>query len=153
MIAPNETMPSISFRTVGVLMLLGLSLSVIGCGPQLVPVQGVVTLDGDPVPNAAVTFTRQESGETANGMTNAQGEFTLKTSKLGKGALPGEHVVVVSAVKYEGVGETEDGVESGGGKITEKWITPQRYANPKTSGLTETVSSGMEPIAIELKSE
>lgn len=124
----------------------------LGCGPSLVPVRGVVTLDGEPVADAAVSFIRQPTGENAIGMTNEEGEFSLKTTKLGDGVLPGEHVVVVSCVKYVGATEQADGVEGTSAPITENWITPQHYAEPTTSGLTQEVVKGMQPVKIELKS-
>ena len=67
-----------------------------GCGsdnPSLVPVTGTVTMDGNPLPEVAVTF--NPIGETlGNGAlagTNVEGRFTLIDVRGGEGAHPGEY--------------------------------------------------------------
>src|SRR5262245_27878190 len=68
-----------------------------GCGGGgLVTVKGTVTLDGQPVPHAAVTFIPKEGkGQQASGVTDASGAFRLETSKPGDGVMPGEYRVIV----------------------------------------------------------
>ena len=45
-------------------------------GPELVPVRGVVSLDGQPVADVAVIFAF-EDGNFANGITDEKGEYLL----------------------------------------------------------------------------
>jgi hypothetical protein len=79
-------------------------LTVAGCGGQGKPVkfQGVVTLDGKPLPGATVTFAPLEGGRPAMGRTDTDGSFRLTTFRSDDGALPGEYKVLVA------VGEEPD---------------------------------------------
>jgi hypothetical protein len=82
-----------------------LCCGVVGCGsPRFAPVSGRVTLDGQPVPDAVVMFlpVAPEGGIDAPGpgslgLTNEQGEFTLKVvAEGGPGGLVGEHRVAIA---------------------------------------------------------
>lgn len=129
----------------------GLLLALIaGCGqsgPELAPAQGVVLLDGQPVPDAAVTFQPVDGGPVASGVTNAHGQFKLQTNNR-PGALVGEHRVTI--VKQEMSGINPDGTAGPGG-IQIEWKTPEKYARPETSQLTATVG-GSEAFRFELVS-
>jgi len=79
------------------------SLVLVGCGggdgAKRVPVfkvTGNVTLKGEPLPQAIVTFSPKEGQPVAFGMSNDAGEFTLTTYDTGDGAAAGNYVVVVS---------------------------------------------------------
>jgi len=84
-------------------LVLALSL-IAGCSrseQQAVPVSGVVTLDGKPVPNVLVVFspTRGELESpnicpSSSGVTDEEGRFELETLS-GRGAVVGEHVVTL----------------------------------------------------------
>jgi len=74
-----------------------LTLTVVGCGtsgPRLAPVTGKVTLDGQPVANAVVTFTPAGGGIASSGITNENGEYQL-VCQQGRGAVIGQHKVSV----------------------------------------------------------
>ena len=63
------------------LLLAVLSLSFTGCGyrrPAQVKTTGTVTLDGEPVANAALMFI-PDSGRPASGNTNTNGEFQISS--------------------------------------------------------------------------
>ncbi len=65
-----------------------------GCGPKIVPVEGTVTLDGSPLAGAAVTLLPVGKGESAFGVADSSGKFTLATR--GKtGAYTGDYTVTV----------------------------------------------------------
>src|SRR5438552_15438329 len=78
----------------------------IGCGKryQTVPVSGRVTLDGKPIAQAAVSFSPKgtEDGKSlpgAVGGTDERGNYKLQTidgKDALEGAIPGEHLVIVS---------------------------------------------------------
>src|SRR5262249_24214399 len=70
----------------------------LGCssGPKLVKVQGVVTLDGQPLPGATVSFVPVGEGPTANGLTDKEGNFQLGTYSTSDGAAPGQYKVIVT---------------------------------------------------------
>jgi hypothetical protein len=73
-----------------------------GCGgPRLAPVKGRVVFNGQPVKEAAITFSpagaekQLEAGKPATGFTEADGTFVLSTFSKEDGALVGTHSVNV----------------------------------------------------------
>jgi hypothetical protein len=131
-----------------------------GCGPRRPPVarvEGTVTLGGQPVAEAAVTFTPVEGGRPASGATDGSGRFRLGTFGQGDGAVLGEHVVTV--FKEGGAGEmvVEEGGLDGGPVDPDapppRQLIPPRYASRHTSDLRVTVARGMGPVEIRLEPE
>ncbi|HVX57439.1 MAG TPA: carboxypeptidase-like regulatory domain-containing protein [Candidatus Saccharimonadales bacterium] len=147
----------------------GMMLASVGCGPKqsalkTEEVEGVVTLDGTPVPGATVTFVPvQPDGATATGMTDSAGKYRLTALKPGynpqpgSGTLPGEYNVGVSKIKSpEPPKSTEEtmpkpGERPKGSEIT--YLVPQKYENPQDSGIKKTVKEGKNDIPIELTSK
>jgi len=87
---------------------LMLSLS-LGCGggSTIVPVSGIVTLDGQPLANAAVTFQPKQvegnmtPGTGSGAKTDANGVYSLMVVGTGqKGAVVGPHVVEISCFTF-----------------------------------------------------
>jgi hypothetical protein len=141
--------------TTSFLTALVVSLLLAGCGdsgPEMAPVSGIVTVDGQPVANAAVMFVPEAGGRPATGLTDAEGKFSLETLKPGDGALVGKHKVTVTGVKTTGVQATEDGLSGSvdPGQVREEWFVPQKYSKPDTSGLTQEVTQGMPPVELKL---
>ena len=68
-----------------------------GCGksgPQVAPVRGRVTLDGQPLPNTGVVF--RVSGQSSGGRTDENGNYELIYKRGLKGAPIGmNHVVIL----------------------------------------------------------
>ena len=137
--------------------LLALAPPLIGCGPsrpQTMYVDGVVTLDGEPIEGAAVLFSPEE-GRPASGITDAQGKFELQTFEPRDGAVLGKHKVTVTLKKVTGVGADPDGLsgEVGPGGMQVEWIVPERYSSPATSGLTVDVDADLSlPVLLKLSS-
>ncbi|QDT65132.1 carboxypeptidase-like regulatory domain-containing protein [Calycomorphotria hydatis] len=80
-----------------------------GCGQQSVPianVSGTVTLNGEPLPMAHVTFVPQGKGHPSHATTDNDGNYSL-VYKTTSGAVVGDHTVLISAVDAE----VQDGVE------------------------------------------
>lgn len=80
-----------------------------GSSLKTVPVSGTVTLNGQALEGAAVSFLPKggvDAGHTATGVTKADGRYELQTfesaAKSVKGAEPGEYNVIVT--KYEAAG-------------------------------------------------
>lgn len=71
-----------------------------GCGRsdkiELVPVEGIVTLDGAPLADAAVVFHPKPKGRPSMGKTDAEGRFKLSYLEGTMGALVGKHQVSIS---------------------------------------------------------
>lgn len=74
------------------------TVATVGCrrGPQVVPVSGVVEVDGTPLTSGAITVV-PEHGRAATGTIGKDGRFTLTTFVPGDGALLGRHRVAVTA--------------------------------------------------------
>ena len=71
-----------------------------GCsdgGPELGTVSGKVTLDGQPLADALVTFV-PEKGRSSSGRTNEEGEYELKYTPERSGAVLGNHIVRITTV-------------------------------------------------------
>lgn len=151
---------------------LGLCLTALlamsGCGGAssigAVPVTGTVTLDGQPVEGAAVTFAPQEKGRAAAGVTDASGKFVLMTERPKDGAVPGAYRVGIT--KYErsvnriAPGETDidaiyaaaeaagedisgTGARRGNEKVPNN-LLPERYKDPQSSPLNAQVTEDGE---------
>jgi hypothetical protein len=123
--------------------LILLTLLFAGCGGEKLPglgqVTGVVTLDGKPVPDAAIVFTPAEAGATASlGQTDSTGKYELYYSRGNKGAKVGEHSVTISS--FHDAGE--------GGQVQRELI-PARY-NLKTE-LKASVKRGSNKFDFDLK--
>ncbi|GAB4136480.1 carboxypeptidase-like regulatory domain-containing protein [Thermopirellula anaerolimosa] len=80
-------------RLLCLLCVVGLLL---GCqkGPKTGTVEGVVTMDGQPLANVLVTFTPVEGGMASTGTTDDSGKYSL-VYPGGKGAVVGKHKVSV----------------------------------------------------------
>ncbi len=117
-----------------------------GCGGRYdSTVNGTVTLDGNPVPRGAVSFSPQGSGATAYGLIKENGGYTLQTGREA-GLPPGQYVATVAA-NEESAARGKDG----GPPPLGKPITPDWYRSPSTSGLTFEVKPGDNKINLELK--
>jgi hypothetical protein len=70
-----------------------------GCGksgPQVAPVQGRVTLDGQPLFSADVAFQPANSQRPSVGRTDAEGHYELAYKRGQMGALVGPHTVRIT---------------------------------------------------------
>jgi len=89
-----------------------LLLCVTGCfqrGPELAPVVGTVTLDGEPLAGAQVEF-KPMKGNPSYGTTDERGRYELKYTKDKTGAVVGAHVVRITTQTT--VVDPETGTES-----------------------------------------
>ena len=114
-----------------------------GCGAHESYVAGVVTLDGEPLPEGTVTFHPVDGGAVAYAQIQSDGSYRLQTGAEG-GLAAGTYRVTVVAVRY---GQASGADEFG------KRITPARYGLPDTSGLQADVAAGRNSIDYELTSE
>ncbi len=128
--------------------------------PPTEKVGGTVTLGGNPVEGAIVTFVfATADGASAVGTTDANGKYTLTTWEAGDGALAGDYTVKI--VKFESAAADESGVvgdEEPPDLPTNPYDTgeqtnllPQKYSNPGTSGLTAKVVAGSNTIDFHLE--
>ena len=134
-----------SWLAIGLLAVQGFGTA--GCGgsggPEFAKVYGTVTLDGNPLDRALVTFSPEgdTSGSPSLGETDSDGQYELRFSRSIKGALVGSHTVQIStAIEIEN--EEGDYV-----RMSER--VPVRY-NAKTE-LVRKVESGRNKIDFELE--
>jgi hypothetical protein len=79
-----------------------LAVFVVGCGPNVeyAEVQGIVTLEGRPLPGVKVAFYPDDEGKEqlpyATGVTDAAGVYTLTAVTNQPGAMVGKHRVVIN---------------------------------------------------------
>lgn len=139
-----------------------------GGGPAPVKtdmVNGVVTLDGNPVAGAIVTFVPAQDGvgASATGKTDEQGSYTLTAvgagggAEIGAGTLPGEYHVGVVKDEIANLASLDDANRQEGKpsnpEIEVTHVVPQRYNDPLKSELKVNVTAGENNIPLELKSK
>jgi len=122
-----------------------------GCGSggrETVEVKGAVTLDGQPVAEAAVMFSGPEGGSPTTAKSDASGNFTVR-------AVPGLNNVAVSKTETSGGAPAQDDgtMPADGGSVQVKALVPAKYSDFRNSGLTVDVASGMAPVRLELTSK
>lgn len=115
-----------------------LAITTVGCGdgrPSLVPVSGVVTIDGQPVPCGAVRII-PDNMRPASGKISSDGRFTLTTFEPGDGCVPGTHAFVV--IGYEDLDPQ-----------TRKWHAPKQYMAVNADRMV-TIDGPTDLLQIEL---
>ena len=149
--------------------LIGLAGCPGGTALRVEPVEGVVTVDGEPVPEASVEFVPVVEGEgyPSIGRTDEQGVYRLTAygpegveGPHGGGTAPGEYYVGVRKTIVEAPMSAQEAQELGveyqplayGDRPAMEFIVPQRYNNPRQSGIQVTVDSGGNTIDIPLTS-
>jgi len=112
-----------------------------GCGSSdgLVPVAGVVKLDGAPLDRTAVTFlpTSAAAGPGGMAITDASGRFVVHSPQGKKGMAAGTYKVTVSRR------EPKTPVTEGTAVIESDLIehVPARYSDPEKTELTATIGA------------
>ncbi len=118
---------------------LGIALAAAGCSrsdrPELAEVEGMVTLDGQPLPDALVLFTPEGQGRTSQALTDAEGRYRLAYLRDIVGANVGPHHVRIRTA-----------TEEAGGK---ERLPPKYHAK---SVLTATVAPGENVVDFPLSS-
>lgn len=127
------------------------SLSVLLCfgcdsGPLVVPVEGKVLYNGEPLPYGNISF-QPTSGQAAGGLINPDGTFRMSTFAEYDGAIVGSHKVKFTC--YTSQRPSQKGKPRGGN--LGEFLIPKKYAYFNTSGLAADVEAeGNEPFLFEL---
>ncbi len=155
------------------------AVALAGCGAHPTidthPVEGIVTLDGQPLAGATVTFipTQEGSGASATGITDSSGKYLLTAvgaglgAEPGAGTLPGEYYVgvVKDAFPDDPASRQERDVlalQSSSGDATKPsrpkamkvtHIVPLKFNDPRKSGIKKSVQAGSNTIPVELTSK
>lgn len=155
-------------RVAAGVVFLGIAvLAACGCGggPRVEFVEGIVLFDGVPLDDAIVAFSPVQRGQglPAVGKTGPDGKFTLTVvpqggRRKGTGTAKGDYLVSVSKQFVEYLPPPPGAVPDAMGiikppppKITD--ITPPRYGDIKTSGLTVSIVAGRNQPKLELSSK
>lgn len=139
-------------KTVSPVLLVVFALLFSGCdsGPATGLVTGVVTIDGNPVADATVSFYPAQ-GRASTARTDENGKYELSFSRQKKGAVLGEHkVTIITEVLTEtDYGASDDYANREGdeslGKIKNRnraEMLPSKYRDRKLTDLTANVEPG-----------
>ncbi|MDR0520551.1 MAG: DUF4198 domain-containing protein [Planctomycetaceae bacterium] len=160
-------------KTFTIITLFFVTITLSGCGSSstniagLVPAAGTVTLNGQPLADAGITFVPTElSRRAAGAKTDAAGKFTVSTLNPSDGIAPGEYRVVISKQDEKPAAtlrQTKTEIKTPSGKVlpdphknrrlfkdgkpipagsvaeTVRTETLGKYAQADTSGLTVTI--------------
>ncbi len=128
----------VSSRAAGVVTSSLLLCLLSGCNRNslnLAPVEGMVTIDGQPLADAGVLFfsTDAKMGQPATGVTDSEGKFTLITANQ-SGAAIGDHLVAIAKDKTTTIPQSH-----GLPLYAVQSFIPTKYADAKSSGLSASV--------------
>jgi hypothetical protein len=145
-------MKPISQFSITLLCCGGFLLQFTGCGssdpdaglnrPKRVPVTGLVSYQGRPVADADVTFLNDTSQTTGTARTDSEGRFEVTTFRDRDGAVPGAQLVAIRRVDVINKTPADVDVSAGGVGLPPEihWVVPQKYSDPRKSGLTANVT-------------
>ncbi|MBX3427522.1 MAG: hypothetical protein KF688_17720 [Pirellulales bacterium] len=126
---------------------LVLAAALAGCSGAESEVSGVVTLDGTKVGPGVIVFMPAEGpSNPADGAIRPDGSYFLKTSRELR-LRPGKYKVGVSVFDQSPVKPGERSM------VPAKYVTPEKFAEPATSGLEYEVAPAKNTINVELVSK
>lgn len=107
-----------------------------------VHVEGTVTLDGEPIGRVNVNLIPREGANSAGGLTDANGKFTVNTGGF-DGAKPGMYDVTFSKMELPGqdLSQEEFAAKFGNKQPEPVYVIPKKFEDKK--------SSGVEPITVD----
>ncbi len=135
---------------IGSAVAIGLLTACVGCDsrPQVAPVSGLVTLDGQPLKFGSVMFQQTTGGQPAVGTIQSDGSFTLSTFEENDGAIVGQHMVRVACYSTQ-----DPAVADQAGDSLGELLIPRKYTVLASSGLTADVpEEGLDSVELKLES-
>lgn len=132
------------------LCLLGFGTLFLGCdsGPEIVPVEGKVYYNDDPLPFGSVMF-QPAKGQPATGQIQSDGSFTMSSFSPEDGATVGSQKVRINC--YSSQSPVEQSKPVVGERSIGALLIPQKYTAFDTSGFTAEVQPGSnEPFEFRL---
>ena len=132
--------------------IIGFCIAFAGCGGggNFGEVEGTVTLDGNPLPNALIGF-YPEGGRASVGSTDSEGHYVLQYTGKQKGASVGSHKVTISTAIEEVTADSySEYDEPAPGEVREEIagrneMLDKSYQDWRTTPLTATVKAGNNP--------
>jgi hypothetical protein len=139
-----------------------------GCGSSgsgTVPVNGTLTIDGQPASNLIITLVPVDSTKPVATGNVSSGSFTLFSGTAGDpGAVPGKYKVVLQAAvaassqeeaKARYAGQSKAGGKGGGTAAPQETVSmpfAERYASSATSDKEVEITSGKNDLTIDVSS-
>ncbi len=124
-----------------------------GCGgssnaPKVHAVSGVLTVNGQPVPNVILHFVPAK-GRPSTGVTDAKGAFELKYEKDVLGVVPGDHKVWI---EYRPATPAEEmAMREGKSALAKEVIEAlQKYGAPETTPMTLKIDGPKKDLKVEM---
>jgi hypothetical protein len=120
-----------------------------GCspeGPEVVPVEGVATLGGEPVPNLELNFFPEE-GRPSWGVTDAKGRFKLNYTRGQDGARVGKHRVTVRGGPPASAAEEISGRAAESPEVA---LLRQKFATAETTPLVIEITKPTKSLEVSL---
>ena len=142
-------------------ILAGICLLLSGCGdgrPATSPVRGKITFEGQAVTTGKIVF-YPDDGRSAMSTIGPDGTYELRTMDPGDGAIPGKHVVTITATRTTGPAMPSSFEEELAGAGTQppsddtasvQWLVPEEYSQRTTTPLKAEVKAGENTIDFEL---
>jgi hypothetical protein len=131
------------------------ALLVAGCGGggSELPVNGIVTMDNEPLAGASVTFFPEDKagGTGGTARTGTDGKFVILGPKGQRGLVPGQYKVTVS--KASGGVTDEPVIAAPAEEELRKEDLPAIYSDRNRTKLSYTVTGDGQPIEIKLDSK
>lgn len=138
---PSPPGPRPIGRRLSLLAAGGLAVLQAACSGPASSVEGLVTLDGRPLPAARISFHPDAAGPVAYGISLADGSYQLKTGATNDGLEPGSYRVTVFAM------EVVAGAEEKAGSL----LTPEVYGDRANTPLRCEVAPGSNQIPLALE--
>ncbi len=144
----NALGPLVCRLALGILILSCIA----GCGSRLElgQVEGTLQYQNRPLSKVLVTFVPAREGDDARvrsmGETDEQGRFSLTTETREKGAVLGEHVVILEDLAIYEAPRSEDGTVL---KIPRERF-PSKYKDAIRSPLKVTVTTGQQEVELKV---
>jgi hypothetical protein len=114
-------------------------------GPEMARVYGTVTYNGQPVKKGTVSFVATKPGQrNATGMIDQGGNYRLQTENPGDGAELGDYEVSIFSHEEQVLDYKPKT------PVKAERVIPEKYEDPKKSGLKQTVKSGSNQFNFEL---
>lgn len=111
-------------------------------------IRGKVTLQGQPVEAGTIVFSNQKNGVHMTATINSSGNYYVSTAN-GNGLPLGEYAVFLYPPLVDSPGPRQaPGPNVTPPQLDPRW--PQRYRGAKSSGLSVTVSSGVNVFDVDM---
>lgn len=154
----NQLPTSYSWAIVAATLAAGLVAGVAGCGGgynvgELVPVTGVVKLNGKPTPGVAVTFL-SESGTTGSGgsgTTDENGSFVVAHRTGAPGLVAGTYKVIFSKLVLPDGSPMPTNPGTSAATLGARQMMPPDLADASRSRRIVTVAPNAPPLDFDLR--